>query len=88
MGPDGTVLFSSLQGTLRKISAEGGTSTVAIGLDKKRNEVAQMWPQFLPDGRHFLYWSQSNDAAKNGIYLASLDSRDTRLLVASQSNVA
>ena len=87
-GPDGTVLFGSLQGPLRKVSAGGGTSTVAIGLDKKRNEVAQMWPQFLPDGRHFLYWSQSNDAAKNGIYLASLDSRDTRLLVASQSNVA
>ncbi len=86
--PDGTILFASLQGVLRRVSAAGGQSTVAIGLDKSRNEVAQMWPHFLPDGRHFLYWSQCIDAAKSGTYLASLDSREKRRLLSSESNVA
>jgi len=63
--PDGTILFAPMQGVLRRVSAAGGESTVALGLDKSRKEIAQMWPHFLPDGRHFLYLSQSSDVASS-----------------------
>jgi eukaryotic-like serine/threonine-protein kinase len=85
--PDGTMLFSSPSG-LRRVSAAGGEPTVAIGLDKSRKEIRQMWPHFLPDGHHFLYSSRSSDAAKSGVYLASLGSAETRRLFFYELNVA
>ena len=44
-----------------------------------------MWPEFLPDGRHFLYFATGPRDPK-GIYLGSIDSPDTRLLVEGGSN--
>ena len=85
---DGTILFAPMNGVLRRVSAAGGESTVALGLDKSRKEIAQLWPHFLPDGRHFLYLSESSQAASSGIYLASLDSKETHRLLSFQSNVA
>lgn len=84
--PDGTILFSSDAGGLRRVSAAGGESTVALALDTSRKEIGQTWPQFLPDGRHFLYSSRSGDRARSGIYLASLDSTETRRLLLSELN--
>src|SRR5262249_42040072 len=31
------------------------------------------WPQFLPDGRHFLYLRVSNDPNQTGVYVGSID---------------
>ena len=33
------------------------------------NETAHRWPQFLPDGKHFLYLRSSADPAKAGVYI-------------------
>jgi dipeptidyl aminopeptidase/acylaminoacyl peptidase len=35
------------------------------------------WPQFLPDGRHFLYWAQAKgpDSEKSGVIVGSLDDK-------------
>jgi eukaryotic-like serine/threonine-protein kinase len=85
---DGTILSAPMNGVLRRVSAAGGESTEALGLDKSRKEIAQIWPHFLPDGHHFLYLSQSSDVASSGIYLASLDSKETSRLLSAQSNVA
>lgn len=46
----------------------------------------QLSPEFLPDGRHFLYLSRSADAGKSRIYVGSLDSKDTFLLIPIESN--
>jgi Tol biopolymer transport system component len=43
-------------------------------LDVGRQEVFHAVPQFLPDGRHFIYWAGSKNPENNGTYLASLDS--------------
>ena len=40
-----------------------------------------MWPSFLPDGRHFLYYATNNDTAKSGIRIGSIDSDETLPLV-------
>ncbi|MBI3694478.1 MAG: hypothetical protein HY238_06525, partial [Acidobacteria bacterium] len=55
-------------------------------MDRSRGEF-QAWPWFLPDGRHFLYYSGGADPGKSGIRAGSLDSAETRPVVAAQSNV-
>ena len=51
-------------------------------------EVSQMWVQFLPDGKHFIYLARtsltSNDPGAK-IYAQSLDGGDPTLLLATQS---
>src|SRR5262249_11856766 len=37
------------------------------------HEVAHRWPQFLPDGRRFLYYIDAAEPAASGTYLGSLD---------------
>jgi len=77
---DGTILFEA-QSSLRAVSAAGGEVKPALELGRSRQELGQAFPHFLPDGRHFLYGSGSSDSNKTGIYLASLGSSQTRLLV-------
>ena len=51
----------------------------ALQLDRK--EVNHRWPQFLPDGRHFLYVVRSSLPDQPGVYLGSLDGRVKRQLI-------
>ena len=52
----GDILFNPQRGEgLYRIPARGGKATPATMLDHSREEGRHMFPQFLPDGRHFLY---------------------------------
>ncbi len=82
---DGVIIFSQAPGTIMKVSAEGGPATPVTALDVSRGEVSQVFPAFLPDGRHFLYTRLAATPANTGVYLGSLDSKpedqpNTRLL--------
>jgi eukaryotic-like serine/threonine-protein kinase len=47
------------------------------------------WPFVLPDGKHFLYFAMHHDPSKvanNAVYWASLDGRENKMVVHSQSN--
>ncbi len=81
---DGTIVFSStgIRG-LHQVPSNGGTPAQVTTLDRSRSETGHYWPRFLPDGRHFLYWVNSTQPGNRGIMLGSLDSKDTRLIVAS-----
>ncbi|MBI3666260.1 MAG: protein kinase [Acidobacteria bacterium] len=70
---DGVILFSAAPGSLYRVSAEGGAAAPVTPLDASRGEVAQGWPQFLPDGRHFLYLSESSGGTGVGLFAASLN---------------
>jgi Tol biopolymer transport system component len=74
--------------TLYRVSASGGEVKPVLQLDNSRHERSQIEPQFLPDGRHFLYRSVagSKGEEKDAIYVGSLDSKETRLLTAVDSN--
>jgi Tol biopolymer transport system component len=50
--------------------------------------VTQFWPEFLPDGKHYIYLSLSNRPNQQGIYAASLDSNDRKFIVATNTNAA
>ena len=87
--PGGVILFGALapaESGIQRVSAAGGTATPATTLNASRQEDAHLWPHFLPDGRHFLYFARSTKAENNGIYVGSLDSRERTLLLNANSN--
>jgi len=73
---------------LYSVSAEGGTPKPIIELDKSRHEKFQSSPHFLPDGRHFVYFSGVVEAGTGSICLGSLDSPQTTKLISAESNVS
>jgi serine/threonine protein kinase/Tol biopolymer transport system component len=86
-GNDVIVFAPDFASGLEKVSAQGGTATPATVLDKTRHST-QRWPWFLPDGRHFIFLATSHtggDPKQNGIYFGSVDSTESRLLVATES---
>ena len=84
---DGTILFSHRVG-LSRVAASGGTPVPVTTIDESRGEFAHQFPQFLPDGRRFLYLIRSDQAERRGIYLASIDHPgNTHRLLPDDSNV-
>jgi len=70
---DGVIIASTGPGAspILRLPASGGQTTPVTALAP--GESAHRWPQFLPDGKHFLYLRVSSDAAKEGIYIGSID---------------
>jgi eukaryotic-like serine/threonine-protein kinase len=86
---DGVIVFSrSATEGLYRIPAAGGTPEPLTTLDKSRNEYTHAWPHFLPDGRHFLYVAGASPPEQSAIFLGSLDSKQTRLLLGVESSVS
>jgi len=85
---EGLILFSGTQGSgIFQVSAAGGEPRAVLQLDKSRQETGQFTPQFLPDGRHFLYASQAGNG-KGGIYAGLVDSKQTWRLSPVESNAS
>ena len=86
-GPDGSILFArAVNSPILRISPTDGAATPVTSL--LPGQVSQMWVQFLPDGKHFIYLARtsltsSDPGAK--IYAQSLDGGDPILLLANQS---
>jgi serine/threonine protein kinase/Tol biopolymer transport system component len=76
----GTILFSGTDG-LFKVAASGGIPARVTQTDTARQESAHGFPQFLPDGKRFLYLVQSADETVQGVYLSSLDRPRERLRI-------
>jgi eukaryotic-like serine/threonine-protein kinase len=73
--PDGTILYGSFPRVVMRVPAAGGTPTALTALDPARQERAHLFPKLLPDGRHFLYFRQSNTPGNSGIYVGSIDAK-------------
>src|SRR5580698_8465748 len=83
----GTIVFAPDATTgLARVDAAGGTRVPLTTLDPK--ETSHRWPDFLPDGNHFIYFAHGSTNGDNGIYVAALDSRDKerKLLLRNDSN--
>ena len=75
-GAADAIVFSAGAGyELYSVPADGGVAT-ALAADGVNQERVQ--PSFLPDGHHFLYYGRPQNF---GIYLASIDSPGTTLLL-------
>jgi Tol biopolymer transport system component len=80
------ILFSGLAGPIRRVSSAGGESVAATTPDSTRQDTRHSFPQFLPDGRRFLYFLQNLHPEYNGIYVQALDSKEGRLVLRASSN--
>ncbi len=81
---DGTILFASgTASTLSRIDASGGEPVDVTRVDSPR-QVGHRFPQFLPDGHHFLFYANGRPEAA-GIYLGSLDGAEPKRLTAAET---
>jgi eukaryotic-like serine/threonine-protein kinase len=84
---DGTILFSSDTGSpLYRVPASGGTPQPVTKLNPSLGESTHRWPQFLPDGKHFLFYVRGDISQNNATYAASLVGGAPELLVRGDSN--
>jgi eukaryotic-like serine/threonine-protein kinase len=72
--PNGTIVFSQNFGYkgLLRVSADGGNPVAVTKLTTTGASDGHRYPQFLPDGEHFLYLSLTGDKATAGVYAGSL----------------
>jgi Tol biopolymer transport system component len=80
---DVIVFAPNASGPLMSIAAGGGTPTQVTELDAARKETAHRFPQFLPDGEHFLFATLPTGADGFAIRVGSLSSRETKLVMRS-----
>ncbi|MGD0773356.1 MAG: hypothetical protein ABSC05_11100 [Candidatus Solibacter sp.] len=84
---DGTILFApSLSEGFSRVAASGGKPQPVLKLDESKLERADLWPQFLPDGKHFVFYQQTDLAETSGVYLGSIDPPEYHRLFTSQTN--
>jgi hypothetical protein len=87
--PEGVIVFCPRPiGPLYQVSAAGGTPSPVTSLDETRAEVAHGFPQFLPDGRQFLYLAASFRPGESSIRAGSLDSTSSKVLLGADSGAA
>jgi Tol biopolymer transport system component len=77
---DGIILFGETRGLIR-VAASGGAPEVLIGADPARQERGYGYPQFLPDGKRFIYLLASDNPDTQGVYAASLDDPGNRIQI-------
>ena len=84
----GQILFAPAgRSALHVVAATGGESRPVTRLDTASGEAQHSEPAFLPDGRHFLYFSHGTVKGgaldPRGVFVGSLDPSETpRLIVA------
>jgi Tol biopolymer transport system component len=77
--PSGDIIYSTGQ-SISKLAASGAAKPVTIIEQSARSVSA---PSLLPDGRHFLFtvYRGSQNSSAEGVFVASLDGKDERLIV-------
>jgi Tol biopolymer transport system component len=86
--PQGVILYDGRSvDPIHRVSAAGGTPVVAMKPDPARKEVTTAWPEFLPDGRHFLYMATGQKPEDNMYRIGTLDSTDSKPLASAQTLV-
>jgi eukaryotic-like serine/threonine-protein kinase len=84
---DGVILFAPGEGgTLFQVPAGGGAPQPVTKLNAARFERAHMWPQFLPDGKHFVFFVLTDLDETTGVYVGELGSPQYSQLFRSATN--
>ena len=83
---DVIVFASGLSDPLRKVAATGGAPEPASVIDAGQ-ENSHRWPQFLPDGRHLLFWAGGGKAPSQ-LKIAPIDAATSVAVGPSDSNGA
>ena len=63
-GAQDVILYDNQQtDSIMQVPASGGIPKAASSFDRKESETGHAWPQFLPDGKHFLFVSYGTTGA-------------------------
>jgi Tol biopolymer transport system component len=82
----GIIVFSQRY-ALSQVPATGGTPSPVASLDLSRQENSLRQPEFLPDGRRFVYVARSGRPENTSAYLASVDGGAPTRLFTTRSAV-
>jgi Tol biopolymer transport system component len=84
---DGVMLVST-GGTILRVSDAGGNPSPAVAPQEAQRRLG-LYPFFLPDGRHFLYYGSPRDTIGGAIFIGSLDvkpeAQDAKALLPADS---
>jgi len=84
---EGVIVFSpSRESGLSRVPASGGSAT-PITTVARPGERGHLWPEFLPDGNHFLYLADSSEVEYHNLFVGALDTNERKRLVSLASNV-
>ena len=84
---EGVIVFApNFEGVLYRVPASGGQPVAVTEAYKAHDETNHIWPEFLPDGRHFLFLVFGRD--DEGIHVGSLDSAEHHLILREESIMA
>ncbi|MBZ5585787.1 MAG: hypothetical protein LAQ30_27060 [Acidobacteriia bacterium] len=84
---NGVILFApGVAGGLYRVPAAGGQPQSVTRLSVADSERAHLWPQFLPDGVHFLFFVLTEWEGSTGVYTGALDSPGRRRILGSEAN--
>ena len=88
-GTSGIIFAPDVTNGLFRVAPSPGSTPVQI-TTLAADHTTNRWPVWLPDGKHFIYFAgnhSNRDATTNsGIYFASLDGRENRFLLPTESN--
>jgi Tol biopolymer transport system component/tRNA A-37 threonylcarbamoyl transferase component Bud32 len=71
---DGVILFSpGVSHPIMRVSANGGRAEALTEVNTGGTGPDHRWPQFLPDGRRFLFSSTLGRPETKGVFIGSLD---------------
>ena len=86
---DGTIVAAlSYNAGISRVPAAGGVPTPVTAIDNVKYS-SNRWPDFLPDGKHFLYLAINHNApasADTAVFVATVDGKENRLLFHNLSN--
>jgi len=84
---EGIILFApGLSGGLSRVAAGGGKPVPVTKLDAAKFQRSHLWPQFLPDGKHFVFFVLTDMGETTGVYTGALDSSASTRLFSSETN--
>jgi Tol biopolymer transport system component len=84
---NGVILFApSLASGLYRVSENGGEPRLVLKLDSSKFERSDLWPQFLPDDKHFIFFGQTDLTDTTGVYAGTLDPPEYHRLFSSETN--
>jgi Tol biopolymer transport system component len=84
---NGVILFApSLADGLYRVAENGGKPQLVLKLDSSKLERSYLWPQFLPDDKHFVFFVQTDIANTTGVYTGTLDPPEHHRLFSSETN--
>jgi serine/threonine protein kinase len=83
------VLAPNATGGLYRVPSAGGDPKLLVQADTTNKNHSLRWPFFLPDGKHFLYSTESSSSgstSEDGIFISSIKGEEGKMITKTPSN--